>query len=250
MTGLHPWWPDAAPAWLHPHLVFELLGYAVGFRTFLWFRRRRGDPVGEPQQRLTVIVAAAMGAALGSRLLGLAEDPAFTQAMLAGDPGALLTARTIVGGLLGGWIAVEATKKVVGVRVSTGDLYAIPLCVGMIVGRVGCFLSGVTDGTHGVETAGWWGMDLGDGLARHPTALYEIGVLSGLGALLASRRWPPGFEFQLFLWVYLMFRLVIEPLKTQPAPYLGLSAIQLACAAALIPSTIRLVALWRARVPA
>ena len=56
------------PLRLHPHLVFETLGYFVGFRVYLWMRRRRGDVIADGT-RWSIIAAAILGAAIGSKLL-------------------------------------------------------------------------------------------------------------------------------------------------------------------------------------
>jgi prolipoprotein diacylglyceryltransferase len=42
---------------------------------------------------------------------------------------------------------------------------------------MGCFLTGLSDRTYGVETKLPWDVDFGDGVLRHPTQLYEIGFL-------------------------------------------------------------------------
>lgn len=225
MAGWHPWWPLDA---VHPHLVFELLAYTVGFQLY---RRQPSDdgPELSVEARIWLLVAAVAGAAVGAKLLFWLEDPAATWAHRT-DPSWLFSGRTIVGALLGGWAATELGKGWAGISRSTGDRYVVPLTVGMAVGRVGCFLSGVEDGTHGVVTAGPWGMDLGDGLLRHPTALYEIGWLVALGVGLS--RWSPavrGDRFLGFMAGYLGFRFAVEFLKTQPAVLAGLSSIQLAC---------------------
>src|SRR5580698_4363304 len=95
------------PAW---HPVFETLAYAAGYQVFRWMRRQSGDVVAEPQ-RWTVIAAAAVGALAGSRLLGLAEQwPAVLAAWRSNELWDLLLTpggKTIVGGLLGGWLGVE-----------------------------------------------------------------------------------------------------------------------------------------------
>lgn len=90
--------------------------------------------------------------------------------------------KTIVGGLLGSWFAVELGKKLEGITTRTGDLFAIPLCIGIAVGRVGCLLAGLADDTYGKPTSLLWAVDFGDGIARHPTQAYEIlfCVFSGL----------------------------------------------------------------------
>ncbi|MBX2799235.1 MAG: prolipoprotein diacylglyceryl transferase [Myxococcales bacterium] len=219
---------------LHPHLLFELLAFTIGFQVFRILRRATKDPVPELLTRIWLIAAAAAGGALGAKGLVLFADPWTTWGSLEQVAG-LLSGRTIVGALLGGWLAVELAKVWLRVRVSTGDLYVVPLCVGMALGRVGCFLSGVSDGTHGLPTALPVGMDLGDGVPRHPTALYEIGVLAVLAVVLG--RWTPptqGLRFRVFLGAYLLWRLVIDGWKPGPAPYGGLTAIQLACLLGLV----------------
>jgi prolipoprotein diacylglyceryltransferase len=154
------------------HLIFEIAAFAVGYTYFQRLRTGKGDAIAE-DKRVWIIIGAAAGALLGSRILGALEDPA----KLAWDWRALFVAfnnRTMVGGLLGGLIGVELTKKFIGVRSSSGDLFTYPLILGMMVGRVGCMLAGLEDNTYGVRTDLPWGMDLGDGVRRHPTNLYEI----------------------------------------------------------------------------
>jgi prolipoprotein diacylglyceryltransferase len=219
---------------LHPHTVFELLAYFVGFRLYLWQRRRVGDVIGG-HERWSIVAAAAIGAALGSRLLFWLEDPAATLAR-ATDPGYLLSGKTVVGALLGGWIGVEITKRTLGIASRTGDLFAVPLAVGIAVGRIGCFLTGPSDLTWGVATAMAWGIDTGDGIARHPTPLYEALFLAGLaGALVhwSRRPHPAGWLFRAFMLGYLSLRLVLDALKPEVHVALGLGAIQWACVAAL-----------------
>lgn len=226
MTGLHPWWPWPS---VHPHLLFEVVAYAVGFRLY------RGAPVTSvpTEARIALLVAAAVGAAAGAKLLFWLEDPAATWAHRA-DPAWLFSGRTIVGALLGGWAATEVGKWRLGVTTPTGDAWVVPLAVAMAIGRVGCFLAGVTDGTHGLPTDRFVGMDLGDGVPRHPTALYEIGwLVASAVAIGAWRGARTGHRFLAFMGAYLAFRLVVEALKTQPAPWLGFSTIQVACAVGL-----------------
>jgi len=81
--------------------------------------------------------------------------------------------KTIVGALIGGLITVELMKRYIGLRVSTGDLYAIPLALGIAIGRIGCFLTGLSDNTYGAASNLPWAINFGDGIPRHPTQLYE-----------------------------------------------------------------------------
>jgi phosphatidylglycerol:prolipoprotein diacylglycerol transferase len=87
------------------HIALEAIAYFVGFRLYLLARRRSGDALPD-STRWTVIAAAAVGAVVGSKLLYWVEDPAATAAHWL-NPDYLLGGKTIVGGLVGGLIAVE-----------------------------------------------------------------------------------------------------------------------------------------------
>ncbi|MES2392766.1 MAG: prolipoprotein diacylglyceryl transferase family protein, partial [Acidobacteriota bacterium] len=118
--------------------------------------------------------------------------------------------KTIVGGLLGGWMGVELVKALRGVKGRTGDLFAVPLCVGIAVGRLGCFFAGLADDTYGVATSLPWGVDFGDGVRRHPTQIYEFLFLCGLALVLAKwmkRPHAEGVVFRGFMAAYLGWRL-------------------------------------------
>jgi prolipoprotein diacylglyceryltransferase len=215
-----------------PHLLFEFLAYALGFQAYR-LARKRGDSFSTAT-RWSLIVAAACGAAVGSKLLALVNSPDTLVENLTHPVRFMAAGKTMVGGLLGGWIAVELTKRLAGIRERTGDLFAIPLCVGIAIGRIGCFLTGLPDHTYGSETGLPWGVDFGDGIPRHPTQLYEIVFVSLLALALALR--PPresGMAFRAVLLGYLAFRLLIDFLKPGQ-PLAGMTAIQWACAVALL----------------
>lgn len=120
-----------------------------------------------------MIAAAVAGATLGSKLLFWLEDPQLTWHNFR-DPAYIMGGKTIVGALFFGLIAVELMKRYIGVHQSTGDLYAIPLALGIAIGRIGCFLTGLADNTYGTPTTLPWAVNFGDGIPRHPTQLYEI----------------------------------------------------------------------------
>jgi len=124
---------------IHPHIFFESLGYAAGLFLLILVRALRGDSVAYPF-RWATLAAAFVGGVAGSKILYLLEDPALTLQHIH-DPAYLIGGKTIVGGLLGGLFAVEAMKHAIGFQESTGDLIALPLTVGLAIGRVGCFLT-------------------------------------------------------------------------------------------------------------
>lgn len=217
------------------HLLFETLAYVVGFGLLRILKRRQGDFLGETA-RWTLIAAAVLGAAVGSKVLHHLANPTLWPSY-SERPVLLLAGKTIVGALIGGWWAVEVAKARLGIHQRTGDLYVVPLLAGMAIGRIGCFLAGLDDGTFGVPTSLPWGVDFGDGLARHPTQLYEIAFLALLAALLFRPGTRPrtGDRFRGFVLAYLAFRLVIDFLK----PYdrvMGLNPIQWSCLLVLLAS--------------
>ncbi len=225
-------WLGSLP--LHPHWVFETLAYVVGARLYTLVKRGTHDPVS-PENRWWIVAAAFVGAVIGSKLLVLLDHPQLTVASLA-QPLALLEGKTVVGGLVGAWLAVEFAKQRLGITRRTGDVFAIPLTVGIAIGRIGCFLTGLDDNTHGLPTSLPWAIDFGDGIPRHPAQLYEIGFLALLllPALVMLRRamHREGDLWRLFFAGYLAFRLGLEFLKPGE-PIGGLTAIQWTCLAAL-----------------
>lgn len=229
---------------LHPHLVFEGLGYFVGARVY--FLRRHRDPAPAPtvEQNLWLLVGCVFGAWAGSKLLAWLESPAHYLALLRTDASALLGGKTIVGGLLGGWAGIELVKQRLGLTRSTGDAFVWPLVIGTALGRIGCFLTGLDDRTYGIATTLPWGVDFGDGVSRHPTQLYEslFVILLGLAIHVSTRRrsLPSGARFRLYFAGYFAFRFAVEFLKPRETPLLFLSAIQLASLAGLALSRISL----------
>jgi prolipoprotein diacylglyceryltransferase len=220
---------------IHPHVLFDLLAYAVGFAAYLLLRGKDKDFLSTPL-RLVILAAATTGAAIGAKLLFVLEDPSLTLQHLH-DPVYLLGGKTIVGALAGGLIAVELTKRYVGIDRSTGDLFAIPLALGIAIGRIGCFLTGLTDNTYGVSTSLPWGVDFGDGVRRHPTQVYEAIFLFVLTLMLRwimrqinlGAQFLPGDAFQVFMVAYMGFRLLSDFIKPYPQVALGLGAMQWVC---------------------
>jgi prolipoprotein diacylglyceryltransferase len=218
------------------HVVFETLGFFVGFRYFLFLRGRQQDSIGDVN-RIRIIIGAAFGAFVFSRLVGALENPwglFHSRHLLL----YLYANKTIVGALLGGLAGVEITKKLIHERSSSGDLFAYPLILAMIIGRIGCFTSGVNEETYGVPTTFFLGMDLGDGLRRHPVALYEIGFLAllwlALSALERKEALASGYRWQLFMIAYLVFRFLLDYIKPHYSYFAGLGIIQLCCLAGLV----------------
>ena len=218
------------------HAILEPLGMFIGFRYFLFLRKGNGDQI-ESGQRLWILIGAIFGALIGSRLVGGLENPA----ELAKAPNPLIyfyTNKTVVGGFLGGLFGVELVKKLIGEKHSSGDLFTFPMILALIIGRMGCFSMGIYEETYGVETNFFTGMNLGDGLQRHPVTLYEIVFLMMLwiGIRNLEKRFTlvDGGRFKIFMISYIFFRFVIDFIKPHYTFSFGLSTIQLVCLGGLI----------------
>ncbi len=222
------------PVVVSPHFFLESLAYAwaspstaaKGDAPGTFWRRRTAVPSSWP--RLSARRSAASCWA-GWKIRPICCG---TGAIPSGCSGG----KTIVGGLLGATAAVEWTKSRLGIHQRTGDLFAIPICAGIAIGRIGCFLAGLNDHTYGTPTGLPWGVDFGDGIRRHPTQLYEVAFCVALALLLrrlASRPHAEGDLFRVFLFSYMAWRLMIDFLKPEPR-LAGLTAIQWCCAGAVV----------------
>lgn len=223
----------------------EVLAYCAGFQLFLWLRRRGRFPAAALvwEQTLWILVACISGAAVGSKSLAWGESwPSYWAARH--DPAVWEGGKTIVGGLLGGWAGVEIAKWILGIRQSTGDAFVYPLILGMAIGRIGCFLTGLSDHTCGLPTLLPWGVDFGDGIPRHPAQIYDIIFLAALAAalLIWQMRARPrnGQLFAAFMTCYLAYRFGVEFLKPRWTPLAGLSMIQIAAITGAVAGAVRI----------
>ncbi|MBY0405764.1 MAG: prolipoprotein diacylglyceryl transferase [Cyanobacteria bacterium] len=216
------------------HLLFESLAFFVGFQ--LYNRLKKNDFLSV-SHRNVVLAGCITGAAIGSKVLVWLNDPVSFEKLIFTQPWVLLSGKSIVGAILGGLLGAEIAKKMIKIKVSTGDLYVYPLLSAICVGRIGCFLCGLQDQTFGIPTDLPWGVDFGDGVSRHPVQLYEILFL--LVWMLVTK-WRKAFAyrqgelFYFFLVGYLGFRLWAETLKPIPHAYWGLNAIQILSIGVLI----------------
>ncbi len=215
---------------INVHLILEYLAFFLGYRYYVWLRKNTQDKISS-QNRLSIILGAILGAFLGSRLSGYFENPILTfSAKTIID---LFNTKSIMGGLFGGLLGVEIAKKIIGEKHSSGDLFTFPIILGIMIGRVGCFLMGVKEFTYGTKTNFITGMDLGDGFLRHPIALYEIVFLLflffSLKKIKKYTQKENGLLFKLFMLSYFGFRFCIEFIKPNVFYTLYLSSIQWLC---------------------
>jgi prolipoprotein diacylglyceryltransferase len=161
------------------HAVFDVLAWVAAGASALWLRRsgRVSCPVPS-QMRFGYLAALIFGAGVGAVAFGSAN------LWLSGMSG---LARSIEGAVAGGIVAIELYKPIAGITSRTGARFALPFAVGVAVGRIGCFLSGVDDFTYGTPTALPWAHDFGDGVPRHPVQLYESAAMAIFAAVYTWR---------------------------------------------------------------
>ena len=196
------------------HYVGDLAAWVAAFLGARWvYRHRRASVDGLARQTEPgYFISLAAGGALGAWLLGSLNTLRDTRPVLS---------HSIAGALAGAIVAGELWKWARGVRGSTGGPFVIPLALGIIVGRWGCLFAGLGDQTFGVPTTLPWGVDLGDGVSRHPVEIYESLAMALFlaiywRALIRRRRWAVEHGFHAFVLAYAVQRFAWEFLKPYP----------------------------------
>ncbi|MFX0556094.1 prolipoprotein diacylglyceryl transferase [Maribacter sp. CXY002] len=230
-----PFEPVLSGVNINMHLILEYLAFFIAFRYYLYLRKNGLDAIST-NNRLSILIGAVFGALFLSRLMAFLENPILH---LEQDWLSNLNNKTIMGGLFGGLLGVEIAKKIIAEKQSSGDLFTLPLILGISIGRIGCLLSGIKEFTYGKVTSSFLGMNLGDGQPRHAIALYEIGFLVLLFFIIKNLQhkkygFKSGTYFKIFMVSYFGFRFLIEFIKPNTFYLFGLSSIQLLCIICLI----------------
>ena len=226
------------------HDFFVFVGVAVALGVFVYEARRR-KALSEPL--VWVVVGALFGGALGMRagFLWAHVDPGTS---LGHD--VLEGGKSVLSGLTGAYLGVLLTKRLVGYRAKTGDLFAPAVAAGMATGRWGCFLTEQV----GTPTAMPWGVtlspaaaeripgcaDCAAGVPLHPSFLYEIAfhaLMFGILLFLRARVRVPGELLKIYLLAYALFRFSVEFVRGNEVVWFGLTRSQLF----LIPSGALLI---------
>lgn len=180
-------------------------------------------------QRILIGVSAFVGSMIGSKIpfLGDRGWGAFFDGTVWFADG-----KTILGGIAGGYAAVELVKWIANIRTRTGDTFALPVAVAVAIGRIGCFVAGCC---YGRVTTVPWGVSFPlaqdeAGILRHPTQLYEV-VFHILAAIILAimdrKRWLVGNQLKAYLIAYLFYRFLSEWLRPESPILLNLTIYQL-----------------------
>ncbi|WP_018318953.1 prolipoprotein diacylglyceryl transferase [Bradyrhizobium sp. WSM2793] len=150
------------------HTIFDALAWLAAAAIVYWLSRQRLQFPAQSFQ-LPYVAALVFGAGLGAYLFGSVN------LWLSGQSG---IARSVEGALAGGIVAIELYKWSAGIALRTGARFALPLALGIAIGRLGCYFAGLDDFTYGTPTALPWAHDFGDGILRHPVQLYESAAMA------------------------------------------------------------------------
>jgi prolipoprotein diacylglyceryltransferase len=155
------------------HTLFDVGAWLAAAVALYWLSRQG---LQFPAQSFagSYLAVLVFGAGLGAYLFGSAN------LWLSGQSG---IARSVEGALAGGIVAIELYKWSAGITVRTGARFALPLALGIAIGRLGCYFAGLDDFTYGTPTAWPWGHDFGDGVLRHPVQLYESAAMGAFALL-------------------------------------------------------------------
>ena len=193
------------PSW---HVFFSAASLAAFF-CFVFLSSRRGLKI--PVWDVAYVFSGAyLGVITGSVLwASLVEShvPDWSHAAMSSSGG-------ILGGVLGGVLVARSR----GLPVTTmADLAAIPVLLGIGLGRIGCFLNGDDYGTPVDWTFSRLGVvvpALGDGIARHPVQIYEsLACFAGAGIVLRMGWSQPGRSAGFAMVWYALFRFWIEGMR-------------------------------------
>jgi len=212
---------------------FTLAGYLVGFAVFLWAARASGfDASAMLRLGAVALIAGAVGARIAQHAFGAGgiESALSTQA----------GGRTILAGVLCGWLAVEVAKRVMGLKRSTGAAFALALAAGECVGRVGCHFN---ECCYGRE---WGGLSVFQhGAERFPAQLTAAAYSGIVFMVLLSAR--PRLEaaalFQLYLALFAFGRFFLEFGREPTLVFAGLSAAQWVCIE--IAASLAAIQVWK-----
>jgi len=224
--------------------LFTGLGYAVGAIVFLWAAKKKG--VATEGMGLVAACGFILGI-LGAKLTQLVAQgwPFRVPAIAIVDPES--GGRALLGGVIFGWIGVELAKRRLGIKRSTGDLFALALPAGEAVGRIGCYFNACC---YGIPCDLPWAV-YQHGAQRHPTQIYSsLTALALLGYLLwVSRKGdrPEGDLFYRYLIGFGATRFLIEFVRFRESVILGLSPMQWFCLDLIVGGAIGLRVLSKRR---
>ena len=199
-----------------PSAVCYLLGYLTGIIAFAAMASRRR------------LLTSGMLRVMAAGVIGGLACALLAQLVVAGSEG-----KSVLGGIAGGYLTVFLYKRWIGLKRSTGDLFAVAVSAGEAVGRWGCYFAGCCYGRP--STVPW--AIYQHGAWRQPTQIYlslANAVILGILLLVERKRPPENTLFCLQGTLYCAARFTIEFFREAPVTSIGLTSAQIACAVGFV----------------
>ncbi len=182
----------------------------------------------------SILPSLMAGGAVGSMVNELANNKA--DGLLSVGTVALLGPKTIIGGVLGGFIAICFFKRIAGITYDTSDAFARGASALMAIGRLGCVFQHccfgcAVDRQSQLAKPPWYSVDQGDGIARYPVQIIELSgeiIICLIIFWLHQRQLLPHRRLFLLFAMYGSLRFVLEFFR-EPlgANWFGLNIYQL-----------------------
>ncbi|MDP1592444.1 MAG: prolipoprotein diacylglyceryl transferase [Prosthecobacter sp.] len=194
-----------------------LMAAGILIGAVFWYRRSKGQ-----SDLLLIYLGALVGGFAGAKIAYLLAEGWLEWQ----QPDRWLlwaTGKSVLGGLLGAYAGVELTKHLTGHKQSTGDAFAVIVPIGILLGRIGCYLNGCC---LGKPTAGVFAARDVAGIMRWPAPAAEgaFQIVMLITILRLRRRGLLRDRlFFLYLTAYGVFRFLHEFMRDTPKIVLGLS---------------------------
>ncbi len=205
-------------------LTYQLIMAAALTTGYLISRQSQKTLSLAPGERIGILLGALCGAMIGAKLPFLFSD---WDSFLSGL-GWFQDGKTILCGLAGGYLGVEAAKWSLDIKQRTGDTFAVPVAAAVAVGRLGCFHAQCC---YGTPTSLPWGVVFSriDSTARHPTQIYESlfhFTMAMIMACMIRQGMFTGHLIKLYIICYACYRLVTELIRPEARLLAGLTGYQ------------------------
>lgn len=208
---------------LHSTAYGWLMLAGIFVSIIFWSRLARRD-----DRLFLVYISALVGAFLGAKLVYLGAE-GWLHWHDQNRWVILATGKSITGALLGGYLAVEIAKYFLKYPGTTGDWFAVIVPVGIMLGRIGCFLNGCCLGR--VCEPSWFTLNDVNGVARWPSVPVEFlfnALILGVILMLRWGRIARGQLFHFYLIAYGLFRFFHEFMRDTPQIIGPISGYQIA----------------------
>ena len=223
------------------YTFFVMLSLLIG--TLWYYFTITNKAKVEKNDSYLIVISALIGGLIGSKLVVLLENINVIFKDINALKSFIYTGKSIVGGILGGYIGVRIIKKIKNLsNIRCGNQIAPAIALSMAIGRIGCFCSGCC---YGIETNLPMGIDFGDGVNRIPTQLIEMFFCLGLFIYFFykqknDKNLVPGILFKQLVLYYFVFRFFIEFVRATSKTIMFLSIYQIVCLAAIIVIGIKM----------